>query len=125
MNGSVVNQESIEPGIHQQVFCLDARRQRTLHEAERGLRLVQHAFHARLVACRPVVDSVLRLLVAVVLVGGREQVESHGDEAESVRPAKRQQVVAADAVADRMVEHAGKELDGLGVPSGSACSWPM
>ena len=59
------------------------------------------------------VDPVLRLLVAVVLVRGCEQVESHGDETESVRPAKRQQVVAADAVADRMVEHAGKELDGL------------
>ena len=102
-----------EPGIHQQVFCLDAGRQRALHEAERGLRLVQHAFHARLVARRPVVDPFIRLLVAIVLVRRREQVESHGDEAEPVRPAKCQQVVAADTVADRMVEHAGKELDGL------------
>jgi len=47
-----------EPGIHQKVFRPDARRQSTLHEAESSLRLVQHAFHARLVACRPVVDSV-------------------------------------------------------------------
>ena len=102
-----------EPGIHQQILRTDVRRQCAFHEAESGLRLVQHAFHARLVAHGTMIDSFVRSLAAVLLVWRCEQVERDGDEAEGIRPSERQQIVPADAVSDGMVEDSCQEFDRL------------
>ena len=74
---------------------------------------MEHAAHPCLPAVRPMVDPLLRLLIAVLFLCGREQVERHGNKTEAVRPSKSQQIEAAQILMGHMVMDPREEFHRL------------
>lgn len=102
-----------EPTVHQDVIRFNARSQGTLDHEKRGFRILEHAAHPRLPAVRPTVNSLPGLLVTVLLLCRREQIECHGNEAEAVCPAEGQQVETAQISMGHMVVDPCEEFHGL------------